>query len=92
MSKRINIGHVLCSINNHLNDLYVVSNKDIGPGKNTKLITVGPTFISDSRVGADYSFELISIKTYVSQFIGHNKIFLGSVVTLLDNTVEERQI
>ena len=28
---------------------------------------------------ADYSFELISIKTYAPQFIGHNKIFLGSV-------------
>ena len=30
-------------------------------------------------MGADYSFELISIETYASQFIGHNKIFLGSV-------------
>ena len=38
-------------INNHLNDLYVVSNKAVGPGKkNTKLITVGPTSIPDSRV------------------------------------------
>ena len=30
-------------------------------------------------MGADYSFELISIETYAPQFIGHNKIFLGSV-------------
>ena len=30
-------------------------------------------------MGADYSIELISIETYASQFIGHNKIFLGSV-------------
>ena len=30
-------------------------------------------------MGADYSFELIFIETYVPQFIGHNKIFLGSV-------------
>jgi hypothetical protein len=28
-------------------------------------------------MGADYSFELISIETYAPQFIGHNKIFLG---------------
>jgi hypothetical protein len=28
---------------------------------------------------ADYSFELISIVHGVPQFIGHNKIFLGSV-------------
>ena len=28
---------------------------------------------------ADYSLELISIETYAPQFIGHNKIFLGSV-------------
>ena len=30
-------------------------------------------------MGADYSFELISIETYAAQFIGHNKFFLGSV-------------
>ena len=29
--------------------------------------------------GADYSIELISIETHAPQFIGHNKIFLGSV-------------
>ena len=29
--------------------------------------------------GADYSFEVISIETYAPQFIGHNKLFLGSV-------------
>ena len=31
-------------------------------------------------MGADYSIELI--ETYVPQFIGHNKIFLGSVLCL----------
>ena len=31
-------------------------------------------------MGANYSIELISIETYVLQFIGHNKIFLGSVI------------
>ena len=37
-------------VNSHLNNLYVLPNKDVGPGKNTKLITVGPTSIPDSRV------------------------------------------
>ena len=32
-------------------------------------------------MGADYSFELISIETYAPQFIGHNKIFLDSVTS-----------
>ena len=31
-------------------------------------------------MGADYSFELISIETYAPQFIGHNKFFLSSVI------------
>ena len=30
-------------------------------------------------MGADYSFELISIEIYAPQFIGHNDLFLGSV-------------
>ena len=30
-------------------------------------------------MGADYSFEVISIVHWVPKFIGHNKIFLGSV-------------
>ena len=29
---------------------------------------------------ADYSFELISVETYAPQFIGYNKLFLGSVI------------
>ena len=31
-------------------------------------------------MGADYSFELISIETYAPQFIVYNKLFLGSVI------------
>ena len=31
-------------------------------------------------MGADYSIELASIETYAPQFIGHNNIFLGSVL------------
>ena len=30
-------------------------------------------------MGADYSFELTSIENYAPQFIGLNKLFLGSV-------------
>ena len=30
-------------------------------------------------MGANYQIELISIETYAAQFIGHNRIFLGSV-------------
>ena len=37
-------------VNNHVNYLYVLSNKAIGPGKNPKLINVGPTFIPEARV------------------------------------------
>ena len=33
-------------------------------------------------MGADYSIELISIETYAPQFIGHNNIFLGSVLLM----------
>ena len=32
-------------------------------------------------MGADYSFELISIETYALQFIWNNTFFLGSVIT-----------
>ena len=32
-------------VNNHLNNLYVVFNKAVGPGKNAKLITVWPMSI-----------------------------------------------
>ena len=38
-------------VNNHLNNLYVLSNKTIGPGeKNPKLINVGSTSIQEARV------------------------------------------
>ena len=33
-------------------------------------------------MGADYSFELISIETYAPQFIGFNIFFLGYVPML----------
>ena len=33
-------------------------------------------------MGADYSIDLISIETYTPQFIGHNKIILGSVLLM----------
>ena len=33
-------------------------NKTVGPGKNPKLINVGPTFIPDYRVREDYQFPI----------------------------------
>ena len=35
--------------------------------------------ILSMAMGADYSFEHISIETYAPQYIWHNKFFLGSV-------------
>ena len=37
-------------VNNHLNNLYVLSNNAVGPGKNQKLINIGPTSILEARV------------------------------------------
>ena len=37
-------------VNNHLNNLYVLSNKAVGPGKKSKLINVGPTSIPEARL------------------------------------------
>ena len=37
-------------VNNHLNNIYVLSNKAVGAGKNPKLINVGPTSIPEARV------------------------------------------
>ena len=37
-------------------------------------------------MSADYSFELIFIVRWVPQFIGHNKIFLGSVTKYVPQT------
>ena len=34
-------------------------------------------------MGAVYSVELISIESYTPQFNGHNKLFLGSVGSLV---------
>ena len=41
--------------NNHLNNLFVLSNKAVGPEKNPNLINVGPTSIPEARV----SMELV---------------------------------
>ena len=41
--------------------------------------TAPKILIFSIAVGADYSFELISIETYSPQFIGHNYLFLRSV-------------
>ena len=41
--------------------------------------TAPKILIFSMAIGADYSFELISIETYAPQFIGHNNVFLDSV-------------
>ena len=41
---------IFYEVNNHLNNLYVLSNKSVGPRKNPKLINVGPTSIPEARV------------------------------------------
>ena len=38
-------------VNNHINNLYVLSNKAVGPEKNPKLINLGHTYIPESRIG-----------------------------------------
>ena len=38
------------SVTVRLDNLYVLSDKAVGPGKNPKLINVGPTSIPESRV------------------------------------------
>ena len=37
-------------LNNHLKYLYVLSDKAVGPGKNPKLINIGPKSIPETRV------------------------------------------
>ena len=60
-------------VNNHLNNLYVLSNKAVGPGKNPKLINVGPTSIPEARVTEIASnFFQIHIKK-VSTALAHVK-------------------
>ena len=54
-------------VNNHQNNLYVLSNKAVGPGKNSKLINIGPTFIPDYRVfGSSAGSDLQAIKISTS--------------------------
>ena len=48
-------------VNNHLNNLYVLSNKAVGPGKNPKLINVGPTSISEARVSVPGSLGAVQM-------------------------------
>ena len=48
-------------VNNHLNNLYVLSNKAVGPGKNPELINVGPTSIPESRVSTVESMVDVSL-------------------------------
>ena len=51
-------------VNNHLNKLYVLSNKAVGPGKNPKLINVGPTSSPEARVVVLNKSHKIEIKKF----------------------------
>ena len=42
--------HILYVVNNHLNNLFVLSNKAVGREKNPKLINVRPMCIPEARV------------------------------------------
>ena len=54
-------------VNNHINNLYVVSNKAVGPGKkNAKIITVGPTSTPDSRVFKYFFCKKLSLYIQIS--------------------------
>ena len=44
-------------VNNHLNNLYVLSNKAVGPGK--KIINVGPLSIPEARHNTSYILGFI---------------------------------
>ena len=53
---------------------------------------MAPTILIFSiAMGADYSFELISIVHWVPQFIGHNKIFLGRVAWIRIHTLQRAE-
>ena len=62
-------------VNNHLNNLYVLSNKAVGPGKNPKLINVGRTFIPESSVlniGPTYVFWIPPVLFWLDLENGKN--------------------
>ena len=42
-------------------------------------------------IGANYSFQLISIETYAPQYNGHDKIFLGSVKNFYWQVIDQDQ-
>ena len=48
------------------------SNKAVGPGKNSVLINIGPTFIPESRVGT-YSFNRYHSRFFVP--VGHETTY-----------------
>ena len=57
-------------VNNHLNNLYVLSNKTVGPGKNPKLINLGPTSILEARVRGKHCRRPIAVMGVVDT-LGH---------------------
>jgi hypothetical protein len=64
-------------VNNHLKNLYVLTNKAVGPGKKSKLINVGPTSIPEARVHATQGGY--SGRTIVAEYVvGGSVMYHGS--------------
>ena len=66
-------------VNNHLNNLYVLSNKAVGPGKNPKLINVGPTSILESRVCDDWLIKTALLGMHGRIWLLRNAMPAGQV-------------
>jgi hypothetical protein len=64
-------------VNNHLNNLYVLSNKAVGPGKKSKIINVGPTSIPEARVSGSMTStaSTTSMASMTSTASFHQKTF-----------------
>ena len=57
-------------VNDNLNDLYLLSNKAIGPGKNPKLIDIGPTYIEGGWVNFAITFAQHCTNFVVASWVG----------------------
>ena len=71
-------------VNKHLNNLYVLSNKAVGPGKNSKLINVGPTSIPEARVSASSMRAEFGGYLFFVQYSTHNlRPILGQLASAI---------
>ena len=54
-------------VNTHLSNLYVLSNKTVGPGKKSKIINIGPTSIPEARVQAGACMGISAASSTLAQ-------------------------